>query len=91
MNEDRANVLCNSFFAYLCQFYMPCNSWAVQLQALVSAAQKTPEAPKPYMTRLPQAQQLSWFNPSQQLNPHSRSLSGAGAKKSKSEKTRGLR
>lgn len=48
MNEDRANVLCNSFFAYLCQFYMPCNSWAVQLQALVSAAQKTPEAPKPY-------------------------------------------
>lgn len=48
INEDWANLLFNSFFAYLCQFYRPCNSWAVQLQALVSAMQKTPEVTKPY-------------------------------------------
>lgn len=70
---------------------MPFNSWAVQLQALVLATQKTPEATEPYSEEAATGTAGAVFNPSQQPNPHSHSLSGLGAKKSESEKTRGLR
>lgn len=48
MGEDQENLLCNSYFSDLHQSYVPCNGWAVQLQALVSVTRKMPEAIKPF-------------------------------------------
>jgi len=54
MGEDHENILCNSFSSGLSQSCMPCNSWAIQLQALVSATRKMPEAITPFCEGLPE-------------------------------------